>query len=289
MSPRTPSPPSGERAGVRGQFPVRMLRWVAVSPDGKRVAYQALGYVYVRDLPNGTPQAPDDADRPLRALPVLVARRRSPSSTRPGTTRRSARSASPPSPAGRLPRRHGQARPLPRARLLARRLEDRLHARGPAATCARPPGPPIPASTRSRRPAESPTLVVEDGFAPRFGKASDRVFFVKTEGGGDQIAPEKRILASIELDGSDVREHYLSELAQEFEISPDGKWLAFREGFNAYVTPFVETGTPRRHRTQEQGRSRHEGLEGRGREPPLLGRLRAPPLVASARSSSSAT
>jgi hypothetical protein len=34
----------------------------------------------------------------------------------------------------------------------------------------------------------------------------------------------------------------LPELATEFEISPDGKWLAFREGFNAYVTPFVETG-----------------------------------------------
>src|SRR6185503_15216192 len=32
------------------------------------------------------------------------------------------------------------------------------------------------------------------------------------------------------------------ELAQEFAISPDGKWLAFREGFNAYLTPFIATG-----------------------------------------------
>ncbi len=87
-----------------------------------------------------------------------------------------------------------------------------------------------------------PALVVEDAFGPRFGKASDRVFFVKTEGGGDQIAPEKRVFASVELDGSDVHEYYLSELAQEFAISPDGKWLAFREGFNAYVAPFIATG-----------------------------------------------
>ncbi|HEY0788923.1 MAG TPA: amidohydrolase, partial [Thermoanaerobaculia bacterium] len=37
-------------------FPVKMLRWVQVSPDGKRVLYQALGYIWVRDLPEGTPR-----------------------------------------------------------------------------------------------------------------------------------------------------------------------------------------------------------------------------------------
>src|SRR5689334_1927779 len=37
------------------QFDVKMLRWPAVSPDGKHVVYQALGYLYVRDLPSGTP------------------------------------------------------------------------------------------------------------------------------------------------------------------------------------------------------------------------------------------
>ena len=87
-----------------------------------------------------------------------------------------------------------------------------------------------------------PSLIVEDGSQPRFGKDSDRVFFVKTEGGGDQIAPAKRVFASVELDGSDAHDYYLSELATEFAVSPDGKWLAFREGFNAYVTPFIETG-----------------------------------------------
>ena len=51
-----------------------MLRWVAVSPDGKRVAYQALGYVYVKDLPDGAPHRLTKPDRPLRVLPVLVAR-----------------------------------------------------------------------------------------------------------------------------------------------------------------------------------------------------------------------
>jgi hypothetical protein len=47
---------SPQLAGGGASFPVRMLRWVSVSPDGRRVAYQALGYVYVKDLPDGTPR-----------------------------------------------------------------------------------------------------------------------------------------------------------------------------------------------------------------------------------------
>ncbi len=38
------------------EFPVRMLRWVVTSPTGNQVAYQALGQIYVRDLPDGVPR-----------------------------------------------------------------------------------------------------------------------------------------------------------------------------------------------------------------------------------------
>ncbi len=48
--------PGAPRQTASANFPVRMLRWVSVSPDGNRVAYQALGHVYVRDLPNGSPR-----------------------------------------------------------------------------------------------------------------------------------------------------------------------------------------------------------------------------------------
>ena len=37
-------------------FPVRMLRWVEVSPSGDQVAYQALGHIYIKNLPEGTPR-----------------------------------------------------------------------------------------------------------------------------------------------------------------------------------------------------------------------------------------
>ena len=226
---------------VKGTFPVRMLRTVAVSPDGKRVAYQALGHIYVRDLPNGTPKRLTTQTDHFEYFPSWSRDSKSLVYTTWNDEKLgSIRVASVPGGASRVvtdkPGHYLEPVFSPDGARIVYTKDDR---RFPALARA---GPPIPASTVVAAAGGKPTLVVEDAFAPRFGKASDRVFFVKTEGGGDQIAPEKRVFASVELDGSDVHEYYLSELAQEFAISPDGKWLAFREGFNAYVAPFIATG-----------------------------------------------
>ncbi|HTD02552.1 hypothetical protein, partial [Undibacterium sp.] len=44
-----------ETAVAPDQFDVHQLRWVNVSPQGDKVVYSALGRLYLRDLPNGTP------------------------------------------------------------------------------------------------------------------------------------------------------------------------------------------------------------------------------------------
>src|SRR5690606_8052971 len=38
------------------RFPVRMLRDVTTSPDGRYIAYSALGRIYVKQMPNGEPR-----------------------------------------------------------------------------------------------------------------------------------------------------------------------------------------------------------------------------------------
>ena len=38
------------------RFAVRMLRWVQVSPAGDRVLYEALGKLWIRELPDGSPR-----------------------------------------------------------------------------------------------------------------------------------------------------------------------------------------------------------------------------------------
>jgi imidazolonepropionase-like amidohydrolase/Tol biopolymer transport system component len=224
---------------VRGTFPVRMLRTVAVSPDGKRVAYNALGYIYVRDLPNGTPKRLTTQTDHFEYYPSWSRDSKSlVYTTWNDETLGSIRVAAVGGASRVVSEKPGHY------------LEPVFSPDGTKIVYTKATGGLLRSTAWSADPGVyvvpaaggKPALVTDNGFAPRFGPSSDRVFLVRTEGGDDQISPEKRIFLSIELDGSDVREYYLSELAQEFAVSPDGQWLAFREGFNAYVTPFVETG-----------------------------------------------
>ena len=44
------------------------------------------------------------------------------------------------------------------------------------------------------------------------------------------------------LDGRDERAHFSSKEATEFKVSPDGRWVAFREGFKAFIGAFAMRG-----------------------------------------------
>ena len=265
-----PPPPGGEGRGEGERSPSACsagspsLRTASASPT--RRSATSTSATSPTALPNASRRRPTTSSSTRRGRATA-----SPSSTRPGTTTRSARSASPPS--RRAPPASSRTSPAttssPSSRPTARGSSTR---RGPAAylrSTAWSADPGLYVGPVLRREVDARGR--GRASRPRFGKASDRVFFVKTEGGGDQIAPEKRILASIKLDGSDVHEYYLSELAQEFEVSPDGKWLAFPRGLQRLRHALRRDRTPRRHRPQEQGRARHEGLEGRRREPPFSG------------------
>ncbi|MGZ7080649.1 MAG: amidohydrolase family protein, partial [Thermoanaerobaculia bacterium] len=79
-------------------------------------------------------------------------------------------------------------------------------------------------------------LVTKKGALPQFGASNDRVFFMTFE---DE---DKRALRSIGLDKSEERNHLMSGFATEYAVSPDEKWIAWREMFNVFITPFVLTG-----------------------------------------------
>jgi imidazolonepropionase-like amidohydrolase/Tol biopolymer transport system component len=75
------------------------------------------------------------------------------------------------------------------------------------------------------------TRILAEGGNPQFGAASDRVFVEV----GEQ---QKQKLISVDLSGGARREHAQGEMVTQYELSPDGRTLAYREDYNLFVTPF---------------------------------------------------
>lgn len=81
-----------------------------------------------------------------------------------------------------------------------------------------------------------PVRVADSGEAPQFSADGTRVFYLT--GGG-----LKKKLMSVGLHGEDPREVYSLKYVDSVSLSPDGKWVAFTELFNAYVAPLMTGGT----------------------------------------------
>ena len=79
-----------------------------------------------------------------------------------------------------------------------------------------------------------PRRISRDGYQPQFSADGRRVFYM-TGGGMDKK------LNSIGLHGEEPREHFNLKYVTSVAISPDNRWVAFTELFNAYVAPFTDT------------------------------------------------
>jgi Tol biopolymer transport system component/imidazolonepropionase-like amidohydrolase len=80
-----------------------------------------------------------------------------------------------------------------------------------------------------------PRKVRDGGSEPRFDHTGERVYVVTGGGAG-------RRLVSTDLQGGDEVVHLESANAMQIVPSPDGRWIAFAERFHAYVMPFPQAG-----------------------------------------------
>ncbi len=221
------------QVAVSDQVDVKMARWVRVSPKGDVAVFEALGKLWRKALPDGKPTRLTAQTRDLELFPSF---------SRDGasivyTTWNDETLGS----IRQVPIGGGEGRALtqrPGHYVEPALSNDGKHLVYRAASAsllrsalwARETGlfvMPVAGGT--------PRRLSRDGVDPHFADANDRVYFQTVN---DEGKDDVRSLKSIALDGSDERTHATSDEAMEYRVSPDGKWLAWRENFNAWLMPF---------------------------------------------------
>ncbi|MBW3566625.1 MAG: amidohydrolase family protein [Proteobacteria bacterium] len=216
------------------EFTTRMLRWVNVSPDGDQVLFEALGKLWIRNLPDGKPRRLTRQDDHFEAYPsfsrdgddiVYV--------TWDDEDLGSVRVVSARGGSGRsINEKPGHfTNPVfsPDGKTIVFQRIEGGYLRSPL--WGENPGV-YAIGVRGGKEQ----LITKEGTHPQFGKANDRVFLLRNAKEG------KRELFSLDLHGTNERTHAISDYAIEMRVSPNEKWLAFQERYNAYVTPFAATG-----------------------------------------------
>ncbi len=221
------------------KFDVHQLRWVNVSPQGDRVVYSALGYLYVRDLPNGTPQRLTKQADHFEYFPKFSRDGKTiVFTTWNDQTLGSVRSIDVKSGRETIissePGKYLQPAFSPDGKQLVY-----VKARGGFLTS---PWYGIDTGIyiANADGKGAPRLLSEDGNAPHFGRENDYVYLTRNVSTGEVEFSSQ--LVRLKLDRTDEQVLVKNEFATDFAVSPDGNWLAFRERFHAFVTPLPLAG-----------------------------------------------
>lgn len=216
------------------RFPVRMLRHVRVSPDGRQVVYSALGHLYVRPLPDGEPRRLT-RDAAHEAWPAF-----SPDGSRIayvtwddaqlGRVRVIGIDGSGGRDVVATPGHYAAPSFSPDGRQIVYRATGPDSDRG--LTHATDPGIFVVGvdGGESRK-------VTDAGQEPQFNRDGTRIFLRDRRG-------DNTVLRSVTLEGADEIVHVQSENALQIVPSPDNRWVAFTERFRTYVMPLPATGRP---------------------------------------------
>ncbi|MBK8246744.1 MAG: PD40 domain-containing protein [Gemmatimonadetes bacterium] len=254
-----------------GPMPVQFTRWSSASPDGRRLAFQAVGRVWVMDLPNGTPRrvtpagfvpfeyapawSPDGQWLAFTSWEDTVSAHLWKVSAAGGTPQQLTRVA------GEYI--HPSFKQDGSEIVLARGAGESRHGRGVVwnafwdivrvsanggdaqfvtRVAASPDGTSGSAFNNIRN------QIVRPSYGPE-----GRIWYPHMSSGAQGT---QTVLYSIRPDGSDRQAHLSFPFADEVMISPDGQHVAFAEGDNAWVMPFPTVGLAGQTLRIDRNRSR---------------------------------
>ncbi|MCV2884557.1 amidohydrolase family protein [Aestuariibacter sp. AA17] len=220
------------------EFDVKMIRWAQKSPDGKRIVFQALGKLYVKNVKSGDverltrqndhdeyyPRFSNDGkkivyttwnDQDLGSVRVVSARggKGDVITQNPGHF-----------------------------------IEPSFSTDGKKIVYRKVTGGYLLSPTWSIEPGiyitdikgKQHKRVAKSGWGAHFSGDNDRVYFTTTVSGKPFTETQ---LVSVDLNGEDQREHvYGADKISEYRLSHDGKWIAFVHQYNAYIARYKEMG-----------------------------------------------
>lgn len=248
----------------KDEFKVRVIRQAVTSPDGKYLVFSALGHLYKKQLPNGTPERITNADE-LEYDPAF-----SPDGktlvyiTWTDSLRGSISKVK---LTGSKPERVTDKKGIFRTpsfshdgKWIVYEREGGSNTLGPAYTAK--PGIYYVSADGGKE-----VFVTKHGESPRFSKDDNRIYY--QTGGG----LEKKY-NWCKTDGEDERTIFKTTYATQFTVSPDEQWIAYTDLHQVYVAAFPHTGKtitigsdssnfPVRRVSRHAGYNLHWGVDGK--------------------------
>ncbi len=215
-------------------FKVKMARWSQLSPNGKTALFQALGYIYIKDLKTGktkrlTKQTDHFEYYPSYSRDGKKIVYTTWDDSKLGTIRV-------------VSARNGKGKTI--TEQPGHYINPSFSPDGKQVLYKKVTGGYLLNGEWSMEPGiyltsikkKEPKRIVKSGQNPHFGAANDRIFFTKSAG------ETKQSLHSVNLAGEEKRKHFTGDYVFDYKVSPDGEYVAFIQNFNTFVAPFVSTG-----------------------------------------------
>lgn len=211
----------------------RMPKFATTSPDNRRVVFETLGKLWVKDVAGGAPRRLTNETEALELWPAFA---------RDGKAMAWVRWTD--AGLGQIVVADGQGRGV---RVVTQQpghyAAPQFSPDGRTLVYEKRSGGFLTAPEQSENPGVyrvpvsggTPTLVARGNSDPQFGADNDRIFMLGRSGG-------KLQLLSSDLNGEARRVHAEGELANDFRVAPDGRHLAFRQNYEVFAMPLLPGG-----------------------------------------------
>ena len=228
-----------EQQVFKEKFTAKVIRQAVTSPNGKTLVFNAAGYLWKKDLPNGKVKRLLPKNDDLQFEPAFSPNGNEVvfvtwSDVEKGAVYKISMTSRKPIPVRlttkkglyRTPQYSPNGKTIVYNKTGGNNHQGRTHARDRGIYTMDSDG-------------KNHTLVSKNGENPRFDKSGKRIFL---QSGGYLFGSLNKGYKSVKLNGTEERAIFKTKYSTQFVPSPDNKWVAFIELFKVYIAPMPQTG-----------------------------------------------